>query len=135
MKNIEKYKDKINSGIDFCDLFYDISLIKHGKYSPCDGKCKKCCDECIKWLAEECKESILDDVERKYLSSLLKPFKSDVVSINKIKTGKCKAFLFIKVNGYNSFSLPSFESGKMYRNMELNKEYTLRNLDCEERNK
>lgn len=85
-------------------------------------------DDILDWMARPYKEPILDDVERKYLSSLLKPFKSDVVSINKIKVGKCNAFLFIKIKSYNSFSLPSFKSEKMYRNMELNKEYTLEEL-------
>lgn len=132
MKNIEKFKDAVLTSDICCKMdSYVRGLLGIKLYDGpfCKlGDCTKCRERCFKWLMEECKEPILDDVERKYLSSLLKPFKSDVVSINKIKIGKCKAFLFIKVNGYNSFYLPSFESGKMYRNMELNKEYTLEEL-------
>lgn len=132
MKNIEKFKDAVLTSDICCKMdSYVRGLLGIKLYDGpfCKlGDCTNCRERCFKWLMEECKEPILDDVERKYLSSLLKPFKSDVVSINKIKMGKCKAFLFIKVNGYNSFYLPSFESGKMYRNMELNKEYTLEEL-------
>lgn len=133
MLNIEKYKDEINSGIDFCDLFYDISLIKHGKYSPCDGKCKKCCDECIKWLVEECKESILDDVEREYLSAVIKPYKNKVIGIVKVndvyETNMQYIRIIVKSNvEIENINLPWFERNTMYKGMKANKKYTLEEL-------
>lgn len=129
MLNIEKYKDQILNIHKEKWLSIECAIGNvRGVHLPCNQKCNECELLSLIWLSKEAKEPILDDVERKYLSSLLKPFKSDVVSITKIKTGKCKAFLFIKIRVYNSFSLPLFESGKMYRNMELNKEYTLEEL-------
>lgn len=129
MLNIEKYKNELMRGVNVCKIEEIVTEITGKKICSTGVDNCNCCKELIcEWLLSECKEQILDDAEKEYLSAVIKPFKSDVVSINKIKMGKCKAFLFIKINGYNSFSLPSFESGKMYRNMELNKEYTLEEL-------
>lgn len=129
MLNIEKYKDKINSGIDFCDLFYDISLIKHGKYSSCDGKCKKCCDECIKWLAEEYKESILDDVEKEYLSAVIRPFRKEVATISKFHTWANDAhYIYIEMKDKRGCTLPFFPKNTMYKSMEVGRHYSLKEL-------
>lgn len=81
---------------------------------------------------------ILDDVERAYLKSLLKPFYEDVTYV--IKYGHIdgdtreKEYLLIQLYDKSlqlndrTLEFPDFDSGKMYSGMERNKEYTLDEL-------
>ena len=84
----------------------------------------------VKLIIEE-KEPILDEVERKYLSDVIRPFRNRIKFIR-----KCYIFEREYINiAYNSefvyddnFNLPTFEENTMYKNMQLNKEYTLEEL-------
>lgn len=79
----------------------------------------------------EIKKTILNEVEKEYLSALIKPFRDRVISI-----GKCNyyeyEYIVIKYldNGKNErhISLPCFERGTMYKGMEAGKEYSLGDL-------
>lgn len=135
MKNIEKYKDNIESNINVCGLYYEIYKIKIGKpASDCCCNCDKCYDDCIRWLAEEYKEPVLDDVERKYLSDVIKPFRNRVTAIAKYEiTTWVTAKQFIRIQllgeGCSEFiNLPWFKSNTMYKGMKPTKEYTLKEL-------
>ena len=82
------------------------------------------------WLEEEYKPNILDDVEKAYLSAVIKPFRKDVECIEKIKThyGE-KEYIFITMKKYyDRCELPVFEKGTMYKGMELDETYTLEEL-------
>ena len=75
---------------------------------------------------------ILDDVERRYLSNIIKPFRKQVISISKrsINYGE---FINIMIDegelvNPRSICLPYFIPGKMYKNMKVNREYTLDQL-------
>jgi hypothetical protein len=72
---------------------------------------------------------ILDDVERKYLSDVIRPFKNRVRTIQK---SRCSGQYFIEINivqNYDRFCLPYFSAeSDMYKGMELNKVYTLKEL-------
>ena len=72
---------------------------------------------------------ILDDVEKRYLSAVIRPFRKRVDSIIKISDplGSAKEYIFIKLDE-DSFSLPYFKIGTMYQGMELEKVYTLEEL-------
>ena len=72
---------------------------------------------------------ILDDVEKRYLSAVIRPFRKRVDSIIKISDplGSAKEYIFIKLDG-DFFALPYFEAGTMYQGMELEKVYTLEEL-------
>lgn len=72
---------------------------------------------------------ILDDVEKRYLSAVIRPFRKRVDSIMKISDplGYEKEYIFIKLDE-DSFSLPYFKTGTMYQGMELEKVYTLEEL-------
>ena len=72
---------------------------------------------------------ILDDVEKRYLSAVIRPFRKRVDSIIKISDplGSAKEYIFIKLDE-DSFSLPYFKTGTMYQGMELEKVYTLEEL-------
>lgn len=72
---------------------------------------------------------ILDDVEKRYLSAVIRPFRKRVDSIMKISDPLSydKEYIFIKLDE-DSFSLPYFKIGTMYQGMELEKVYTLEEL-------
>ena len=72
---------------------------------------------------------ILDDVEKRYLSAVIRPFRKRVDYIMKISDplGYEKEYIFIKLDE-DSFSLPYFKTGTMYQGMELERAYTLEEL-------
>lgn len=74
------------------------------------------------------KKEILDKVEKEYLSAVIKPFKEKVtgIAMEKLLTGEC--YLYIDVIGNDRFTLPNFKQGTMYKNMEINRKYTLEEL-------
>lgn len=134
MKNIEKYKNNIQRDIYTCGLYQSIYKIKNGEYThDCCGVCDRCYDDCIRWLAEESKEPVLDDVERKYLQEIIKPFKNYVTGITKIKDdyekGKQYIRIIVKKYTHEYINLPYFEENTMYKGMKENKKYSLEELD------
>ena len=76
---------------------------------------------------------ILDDVEKEYLSAVIKPFRKHIINIRKIQNYR---YEFIEIMIYRTdegvscevISLPYFNKGKMYKGMEINKQYTLEEL-------
>ena len=80
----------------------------------------------LSWLEEEYKEPILDDVEKAYLSAVIKPFREKVGYVKKIDCGK-REFLKIYLED-DSIPFPFFTKGTMYKGMEADKEYTLEEL-------
>lgn len=76
---------------------------------------------------------ILDEVEKEYLSNIIKPFRDRVISIEKVGCINNKYFIGIKINsklvdyGEEYLSLPFFQN-KMYKGMEVDKNYTLEAL-------
>lgn len=72
---------------------------------------------------------ILDDVEKRYLSAVIRPFRKRVDSIIKISDPLSydKEYIFIKLDE-DSVSLPYFKIGTMYQGMELERAYTLEEL-------
>ena len=78
------------------------------------------------WLEAEYKPPVLDDVEKAYLSAVIKPFREKVGHVKKIDCGK-KEFLKIYLEDDN-IPFPLFTKGTMYKGMECEKEYTLEEL-------
>lgn len=71
---------------------------------------------------------ILDDVEKRYLSAVIRPFRKRVDYIMKSSNSCCdKEYIFIRLDD-DFLSLPFFEAGTMYQGMELEKVYTLEEL-------
>lgn len=82
----------------------------------------------------ERKEEILDNTEKNYLRSVIRPFRDRVKTIEKdiiddmddMDNGE---YISINFEDFlDSFSLPTFKKGTMYKGMKLNKEYTLKEL-------
>lgn len=78
------------------------------------------------------KKPILDDIERRYLSNIIKPFRDRVVSIIKYDDyDRCEyiAIKYRNINGYTGrMYFPAFEKGTMYKGMKANEKYTLEEL-------
>ena len=76
---------------------------------------------------------ILDKEEKEYLSNIIKPFRKHIITIRKIQNYK---YEFIEIVIYSTvegvscevISFPYFNKGKMYKGIEINKEYTLKEL-------
>ena len=81
----------------------------------------------------EYKEPVLNEKEKEYLSAVIKPFRDRVVYILKVEAGECNWLISIKIKRYDEDSneyidLPYFRENTMYKNMLINREYTLEEL-------
>lgn len=105
------------------DVHYDF-LCKY--YVPIFQSVKSC-DEPVS-LESIVHPQILDDVERKYLSAVIKPFRKKIKHIVKMRYDKSE-FIFIRVDTSSLFvSMPYFDIGTMYKGMEPGHKYTLEEL-------
>lgn len=131
MKNIEKYKEIVLKHLSHCDIETDIRK-QWGKAAiDCPHtSCEECQEKFFKWLLEEYKEPILDDVEKAYLNSVIKPFRKKVNSITKILVcDSKKCFIRIRVNNTEHVNLPNFNiASGMYAGMRSFRAYTLEEL-------
>lgn len=80
----------------------------------------------------EYKEPVLDSTERKYLSAVIKPFRNDVICIQKcsssIPSFKDKEWITINVKWGGILRFPYFKKDTMYKGMQSEKMYTLEEL-------
>lgn len=72
-------------------------------------------------------KEILDDVEKEYLSAVIRPFKNRISDIVKRNFDSEKSYIVIHINS-ESFYFPYFKKGTMYEGMEADKQYTLKEL-------
>ena len=87
-------------------------------------------DKYNNWLLKEHEEPILDDIEKEYLSNIIKPFKDTVLCVTKETkdTSVKMARIRIAYRNGSSTCLPWFLKEKMYVNMLSNTYYTLKEL-------
>ena len=91
-------------------------------------------DAILNWMAQPYKEPILDDVEKSYLRSVIKPFRGKINYIYKTRCGGKGYFIRIVVrsvilpSGLDSMFFPVFTEDTMYKGMVLDKAYTLKEL-------
>ena len=133
MKNIEKYYDAIKHKLqttDVLNLYCTVNEIRTG----CDDcpewrNCRECCLKNLEWLNQEYKEPILDDVEREYLSAVIKPFREKISCIRKSKDSrKGKNYIKIEFCDGDCMFFPNLSNNAMYKGMELDRNYTLEEL-------
>ena len=129
MKNKDKYdlRDisyalKVdNGGYDFV-VYYN--FIEIHRESFC-GINSVCC-AFTKWLEEE-STSILTDEEKAYLSAVIKPFRGEVETIEKTSFAGYEQLQIS--DGDTIMAFPCFEKGTMYKGMEKDRDYTLKELE------
>lgn len=80
-------------------------------------------------LWEEVKKPVLDYDERTYLLNLIAPFKKRIRHIMKASEcdGKCSHLIIVLEN--EQIKLPKFKTKDMYKGMEIDKAYTLNELN------
>lgn len=132
MKNIEKYKNIVLDNMNICD----IDTLLRGKCTKeyrafCEGfNCTGCRERFLNWLLEEAKEPVLDDVEKEYLSAVIKPFRKNVSCIRKSKDPrKGKNYIKIEFCDGDRMFFPNLSNDEMYKGMELDRNYTLEELE------
>ena len=82
------------------------------------------------YIAEK---EILDDVEKEYLNSVIRPFRNKVKCIRKLKhCNGNKEYIKIEILNDSAIIFPSFEKRTMYKGMEEYKKYTLKELGLDE---
>ena len=135
MLNKEKYNlqqiDISTKTKDGKILFYELKIrgkTIHQQIYPCGVFACDAMEGMIGWLEQEYKPPILDDVEKDYLSAVIKPFRKDVKSITKKENNEGYEWLRIIVEDNNPLVLPGFKKGTMYKGMHVYKEYTLEKL-------
>ena len=76
----------------------------------------------------ECKPEILDEVEKRYLRNVIRPFRDRIKYICKSVSDFGK-YEYIKANLCNdTLVLPDFKPNTMYKGMKTDKQYTLEEL-------
>lgn len=75
----------------------------------------------------EYKEEILDEVEKRYLKAVIRPFRDRVNYICKTDNSNEKEYIHIDLE-HDVVLLPYFKSNTMYKGMKKNKRYTLEEL-------
>lgn len=89
---------------------------------------QSCTDAILIWMAQPYKEQILDEVERKYLSDVIRPFRKKVDTISKFHTANTMQYIYFQMKDKNGWTLPLFKKGTMYKGMVQGKHYTLDEL-------
>lgn len=88
--------------------------------------------EQLKQLKEEKNKPIFNEEEREYLSAVIRPFKNEVESIKKSSSDINGEFIHIYIKGDCPIDFPVFKKGTIYKGMELEKQYTLKELGLDE---
>lgn len=131
MKNIEKHYDAIKHKLqttDVMNLYCIVNEIRTGcDDCPKGRNCRKCCLKNLEWLNQEFKEHILDDVEKEYLSAVIKPFRKKISYIRKSEDLRKKYIKIVLCDG-DSMYFPYLANDEMYKGMELGRNYTLEEL-------
>ena len=129
MLNIEKYKDDILNSKQ-ADIHCSVhNILLQLSHIPCTGNCRECKKNVMEWLLSEYKEPVLDDVEKEYLSAVIKPFRKKVVYIRKNKSLiNGMQYLIIGICDDDYMHFPYLDDDAMYKGMEVNKKYSLEEL-------
>lgn len=140
MENKKKFEKQVYMGTVVYNCVNNIGCKKHNKeyhdvvISICIPKLNK--EEMIKLLeiekdytaklTLEVEESILDEEERDYLKSVIRPFRNRVKCISKHNSYSNEYICIELVGEY--LNLPFFKKGTMYKGMERGKEYSVEDL-------
>ena len=123
--NLEHYKKGLKGILKMG--YKDPQTVFHDIKASIDPEIQRTSDfftsSILDWMAQEYKEKILDKVEKKYLSEVIRPFRKEVTAIKKseVPSGRQYLLLILKDDGMH---FPCFKKDTMYKGMELEKRYT-----------
>lgn len=128
MKNFEKYKQEVYEAIAVCNSGV---LLDHAGIKIKGLDYREIKKELVNWLLQEYKVPILDEVEKGYLSAVLKPFKLYITSVTKDhyidRCCEVREFIYVRfLTG--GWQFPTFKAGTMYKGMVPGRRYTLEEL-------
>lgn len=123
--NLEHYKERLKRILK--EHYKDPGMIFYSIQDDIDPEIQRTSDfftaTILDWMAQEYKPEILDKVEKKYLSEVIRPFREEVIDITKMKDlVRYRDFIRIQVGDEYMF-LPRFEKDTMYKGLEYDKPY------------
>lgn len=123
--NLEHYKERLKRILK--EHYKDPGMIFYSIQDDIDPEIQRTSDfftaTILDWMAQEYKPEILDKVEKKYLSEVIRPFREEVIDITKMKDFvRYRDFIRIQVGDEYMF-LPRFEKDTMYKGLEYDKPY------------
>lgn len=123
--NLEHYKKRLKSILK--KYYNDPSMIFFNIQNYIDPEIKTISvnytSDILEWMTQEYKQKLLDKIEKKYLSEVIRPFRKEVTVIKKLGTPAGKEYILIILKD-DCMSFPSFKKGRMYKGLELEKRYT-----------
>lgn len=131
MKNAEWM---IQNGYKFSDIHFGFSIDHKTFCFYLNGKVvgeviSKSYHEALKKWLDMDHDPILDEVEKMYLSAIIKPFRNRVDFICKVNfLEDVFQHIVIGITNDEDIALPTFKSGTMYKGMKPGHAYTLEEL-------
>lgn len=127
-------KFKINSAGDISSDEYYIDEISI--HEVCDGRVNDYCYPLLIALLNgtdtviKLPKPILDDVEKRYLAGVIRPFRNRIEYFTKCMDVKIAGteYLRVQLNSTDYMIFPDFVEDTMYKGMKLDKKYSLKEL-------
>lgn len=123
--NLEHYKGRLKKILKMG--YKDPQTVFHDIKASIDPEIQRTSDfftsSILDWMAQEYKQKLLDNVEKKYLSEVIRPFRKEVIAIEKLETYTGEEYILILFKD-DGMHFPSFKKGRMYKGMKLEKRYT-----------
>lgn len=129
----EEIRQEINNKLDEFqkDSYYITSVNSIGEITECVDSTVTDIEYTIafKKIQKKKPKQILDKKEKEWLENFLRPFKDRVTYISlRTQVNVLGTFIEIGIKNDDCIGLPSFDRNKYYKGMELDKEYTLKEL-------
>lgn len=133
--NLQHYKEELkkiyNEDYEYPSIIHDKIRMKIDESVESNNYTKSLTDDILDWMAKPFKGPILNDTEREYLAAVIRPFKENACTVCKKYIQSCSGlsyeYIVVKLNT-ERWGFPKFVEGTMYKNMELDKEYSLEEL-------
>lgn len=131
--NLEHYKKKLEKILN--EEFENTSAVFDKVKKNCDSNIRSLCwttytRDILEWMSQPYKGPVLDEVEREYLKAVIRPFRKTIAYIVKAQDfDDGKQYIRIILQNGDGMNFPYLDDDEMYKGMEVNKEYSLEELD------
>lgn len=122
--NLEHYKGRLKKILKMG--YKDPPTVFHDIKASIDPEIQRTSDfftdTILDWMAQEYKEEILNYAEKRYLSEVIRPFRKEVIAIEKSEAPAGEEYIWILFKD-DCMRLPCFKKDTMYKGMEYDKTY------------